>query len=360
MILIEQNIPRLRDALAGCGMPTDSFSGRELTNKDLIDSRCTHLFVRSTTKVDAQLLEGTRVAFVATATAGTDHLDWDYISRAGIHAVSAAGANANSVAEYPIFAALEHFKGRHSDLSSLKFGVIGYGYIGSRVAAYASAIGFQVFVNDSILKAAGLDLPPAISYGKIPHIFAECDVVTNHIPLSYDSAHPTAGWFDKFWLSRLKAGSLFVHSSRGRILIERDAIHAARSSKIAFAIDVWENEPDFNPILARESLLATPHIGAYSAQGKLGGAETVAREFEKFSGLTPDYAAFTIPEAPERIHPSEISPKELHSLLHQRRDFLGDTRRLLEAARLPDSERGKAFDELRRSYPVRHETLRLA
>jgi erythronate-4-phosphate dehydrogenase len=359
MILIDQNIPRLKEALKCIeGLDIDTFSGRELTNKTLKDKFCKYLFVRSTTKVDEELLAGTQVEFVATATAGTDHFDWDYLERTNIKAVSAGGANSNSVAEYPVYAALKYAKSKGLDLRNLKSGVIGFGYIGSKVAKYFSDLGMEVLVNDSLLKAEGYEFPNYVKYGKVEDIFGSCDIITNHIPLSTDADHPTAGWFDSDWLGKIKKGSLFIHSSRGKILDEAAALESLRKNDIVFAIDVWENEPDFHPELARECMLSTAHIGAYSAQGKVGGAKAVAELFQEHSSYQPDFSAFDLENAPEVIAINNFdSHDELFTVLEERRKFDTDSQNLLSLSNLEPEERKKGFDRLRKEYPIRYESL---
>ncbi|MCK5740783.1 MAG: 4-phosphoerythronate dehydrogenase, partial [Chlorobi bacterium] len=96
--MCDENIPLLAESLSYCAEVV-TFKGRELRNADLINNNCRALIVRSTTIVNAELLEGSAVEFVGTATSGTDHIDIDYLRDRKIQFEEAAGSNANSVAE---------------------------------------------------------------------------------------------------------------------------------------------------------------------------------------------------------------------------------------------------------------------
>src|SRR5690606_20160554 len=102
-ILVDENIPQGREVFSAYGTVT-TFHGRKLTAADVRDADA--LLVRSITKVDGGLLEGSRVKFVGTATIGVDHIDQDYLRARGIGFSAAPGCNARSVAEYFVAALL--------------------------------------------------------------------------------------------------------------------------------------------------------------------------------------------------------------------------------------------------------------
>ncbi|MCS6808903.1 MAG: erythronate-4-phosphate dehydrogenase, partial [Bacteroidota bacterium] len=104
-IAIDAQIPLLAEALeSNHHMKILRFYGRNLSQQMLHD--CIALCVRSTTRVNASLLTGTPIRFVGTATSGTEHIDIDFLHSHGITFADAKGCNANSVAEYVIFAML--------------------------------------------------------------------------------------------------------------------------------------------------------------------------------------------------------------------------------------------------------------
>jgi len=102
-IVADENIPFAREAFSTLGQVT-LVPGREMTAETVRD--CDVLCCRSVTRVGPDLLEGSRVRFVGTATIGIDHVDVDYLRGRGIAFASAPGSNANSVAEYVVAALL--------------------------------------------------------------------------------------------------------------------------------------------------------------------------------------------------------------------------------------------------------------
>ena len=102
-IVADANIPFVEDCFSSIGVVVLT-SGRDVTPELVKDADI--LLVRSITKVNKQLLDGSSVKFVATATIGTDHIDEQYLDSEGIAFASAPGSNANSVAEYVVAALL--------------------------------------------------------------------------------------------------------------------------------------------------------------------------------------------------------------------------------------------------------------
>ena len=103
-IVADENIPYVREAFGTLG-DVATVAGRAMSAEAVADADL--LMVRSVTRVDAALLEGSRVRFVATATIGEDHIDKAYLAGRGIGFASAPGCNANSVGQYFVAALLE-------------------------------------------------------------------------------------------------------------------------------------------------------------------------------------------------------------------------------------------------------------
>ncbi|MBI5153865.1 4-phosphoerythronate dehydrogenase, partial [Candidatus Poribacteria bacterium] len=150
-IVADENIPQAAEALAAFG-DVRLLPGRAIRRLDVHDADA--LLVRSVTRVNEELLSGSRVQFVGTATIGTDHVDLDYLRAAGIEFASAQGSNADSVVEY-VIAAILVLACRHGfALRDKTLGIIGHGNIGSRLARLAPALGLRVLVNDPPLQRA--------------------------------------------------------------------------------------------------------------------------------------------------------------------------------------------------------------
>ncbi len=224
------------------------------------------LITRTRTRCDAALLEGSRVGIVATATIGYDHIDMDYCASRGIQIATSAGCNARAVLQWVAAVLREAWlAGVFASPAGTAIGVVGVGNVGSLVARYAALWGFRVLCCDPPREASpvnGLYAPDR--WVTLNEIASEADIITFHTPLTRSGPHPTMHLADDRFFARTRPGALIVNSSRGGVVDEK----ALLSSANRCAIDVWENEPDINPVLAARALAATPHIAGYSAQGK--------------------------------------------------------------------------------------------
>ncbi|MBM2816061.1 MAG: Erythronate-4-phosphate dehydrogenase [Ignavibacteria bacterium] len=358
IIFVDKNISLLAESLAGCG-EVNTFEGRLLNSEMLAEAHCDYLFVRSTTKVTKELLNGTNVKFVGTATSGTDHIDTDYLNSFGIIFADAAGSNANSVAEYVIYAILKWSETNSFNIKDKKIGIIGYGNIGKLVAKYSLKLGLQVFVNDPPLFESGFSFPDSLHYSDLEHIFQNCDLITNHVPLNFGGSHPTNKLINAQLISMLKNNALFIHTSRGGVVDEYALYELIQNKNIYLSIDVWENEPDFNTPLAGKSNIATPHIAGYSYDGKLKGALAMALAFERFSGEIPDYSIFNeeLNKNKKLQDDSFRDSKLLYENLKLSRQIDRDTEDFLKLIDKFKEERKAGFDLLRKNYPKRREIL---
>ncbi len=225
-IVADPNIPFVRDAFKPHG-DVVLIPGRQITAGAVREADA--LLVRSVTPVTEALLAGSRVQFVATATIGTDHVDERYLTATGIGFASAAGSNANSVAEYVVAALLELAHRGHYRLRDKSLGVIGVGNVGSKVVRYARALGMRVLRNDPPL---GL-LEPA----------QEADMVTLHVPLLDTTRH-------LFHHDNLR-GFTLLNTSRGPVVDNQALREAIDANRIPAAVlDVWEGEPQADVELA--------------------------------------------------------------------------------------------------------------
>src|SRR5512136_1219353 len=149
ILAVDEAIPYWQEAFVGLG-ETRPFSGRKLRPVDVKDSDA--LVVRSVTRVDASLLDGSSVRFVGSATIGLDHFDEPYLKSRGIRYTNAAGSNANSVAEYVTAALLVVAQRKGWNLARKSIGIIGVGNVGSRVERKVQALGMQVALCDPPLR----------------------------------------------------------------------------------------------------------------------------------------------------------------------------------------------------------------
>ena len=214
--------------------------GREIAARDVRDADA--LIVRTRTRCDAALLDGSRVRFIATATIGFDHIDLDYCRRRQIGVATAAGCNARGVLQW-IAAVLHHLSQRDGWHPAEKtLGVVGAGHVGELVRRYAASWGFRVLTCDPprAAREGGGDFVP------LEEVARHCDLVTFHTPLDAT----TRRMADEALLRRLKPKAVVINSSRGEV-VDGDAL--LRSGR-PYVLDVWEHEPDID-----RRLLASPH-----------------------------------------------------------------------------------------------------
>ena len=328
---------------------------REICRDHLLDADA--LIVRSKTKVNQDLLEGTPVKFVGTATAGTDHLHAAWLQSQGIYWCASPGCNANSVSEY-LIAALLVLRRRHGfDLAGRTIGVIGCGNVGSRVIKKCEALGMNVLRNDPPLAAVSTDP----DFHSLETVLSESDIVTLHVPLVKNKPWPTHRMADFLFFEQLQPGAIFINASRGSVC-DYDALMAARQGGTVARsiIDVWSPEPAFRTDVLDLVDLASPHIAGHSYEGKLNGTIACYNELCNFFEIpkTWDIAAnLPEPDVPSiEIDCTARDDEEvLHELISRVYDIETDDTLLREAAVHSELERARNFDALRATYRTRRE-----
>lgn len=358
LIFADENIPLVKEAFREFG-EVITCSGRDMSREKLKDAEV--LLVRSITKVNHELLEGTRVKFVATATIGTDHIDIDYLNKYGIGFASACGSNAASVAEYVMTALLCLANRIGFKLEGMTIGVIGAGNVGSRVVGMAEGLGMEVLENDPPLRRKTKDT----RYKKIQDVI-NANIITLHVPLTYDGMEATFHMVNEKFLSGLRKDAIFINTSRGPV-VETGALYGCiKKNKFqAVVLDVWENEPDIDRALLKSVDIATPHIAGYSFDGKVNGTSMIYKACAEFFGLKPAWKQRDfMPEAP--IREIEITgtdaedEKVIYNAVRRLYDIEKDDIALRKILGLRQKERGAYFDRLRREYPVRREFFNTA
>jgi erythronate-4-phosphate dehydrogenase len=330
-----------------------TISGREMTRDVVKDAEV--VLVRSITQVNAALLEGSKVRFVATATIGVDHVDQPYLADRGIGFSSAPGSNAQSVAEY-ICSALVVLESRGLiDLNSATIGIVVVGNVGSRVERVCRTLGMNVLLNDP--PRARREGPDA--FVDFETIAAQADVVTCHVPLEKDGADPTYHLVDDALIARLKPGVIVFNSSRGAVADGQALKDAKSGGKIkALVLDVFENEPAIDLDLLMHCDLATPHIAGYSYDGKVAGTRMIYEAGCAFLQIPAQWPAELPPDDGLSV---EGQGARLRDVVLASYDIEADDARMREAlgSNNPDGTRtGAAFDRLRKEYPRRREFAR--
>lgn len=248
-------------------------SGRSIGPEDVRDADA--LLVRSITKVDAQLLEGSAVRFVATATSGTDHLDLDYLRAAGITVADAAGSNANAVAEYVLASLAQLILSGELDIEGKHVAIIGFGHVGRHLYESLRSLDIPCVLCD-----------PFVAGQKGGKGFCSLDealrapIISLHTPLTQDGEHPTFHLLDAQRLSTLSPGTVLINAARGEVVDNAALIERMRQdSKLITVLDCWEREPNISAELLSLVRLGTPHIAGYSIEAKRSASERNYQEF---------------------------------------------------------------------------------
>lgn len=347
-IVADENIPLLDEFFAGFG-DIRRLPGRAITAQDVRDADL--LLVRSVTRVDRALLQGSRVRFVGTCTIGTDHLDLEYFAEAGIAWSSAPGCNARGVVDYVLGSVLTLAEREGVDPASRVYGVVGAGQVGGRLVELLQGLGWQVRVCDPPRQAAeGGD------FVALQQVIAECDVISLHTPLDATTRH----LFDAPCLAALKPGAWLINASRGAV-VDNAALRELLPQRpdLKVVLDVWEGEPQADVELAALCQLATPHIAGYSLDGKLRGTAQVYQACCRALGVPEQVRLDDLSPAPwlsevtldGSADPAWALASLCRAVYDPRRDD-ADFRRSL----VGDAEaRRAAFDRLRKHYPMRRE-----
>lgn len=346
-IVADENIPFVRDAFSAFGevrtIPGRAISRNELKNVEM-------LLVRSVTKVDENLLKGTAVEFVGTATAGIDHIETGWLKKNRIIFAYAPGSNSESVAQY-VVAALIWCRKKHLFYPDEKtIGIVGVGNVGSKVARHAKTLGYRVLLCD----------PPRQRneengiFVSLERIIAESDIITLHVPLVYDGIDCTRNMINHQFLENIKPGTILINTSRGQVMNDTAVLfHRKKLSELV--IDVWNNEPDITIELMNVASIATPHIAGYSFTGKLKGTEALYKE------ACRKYAVPATWDYQRKLNYNDIDTpistdaEPLETAVARTYNIQSDDASLRKIAELKDSERAYYFDMLRKQYPRRYE-----
>ncbi len=332
-IVIDEKIPYLKEALSSAGFTVLAKAGSDINSNDVVSAEA--LFVRTRTKCNAELLEGSSVKFIGTATIGYDHIDAGYCLRKNIAWKNAAGCNAGAVLQYVqsvIYEWCECVKG-------LSIGVVGVGEIGSRVARWAESVGMNVYRNDPPKEAQGIK-----GLVSLDEIAEKCDIITFHPTLERVGDFPTYHLAGKKFFDSLKRCKLLINASRGEVVDNNALLDAVNENKIGtVALDVWENEPEINKELLEKAYVATPHIAGYSAEGKMNATRMVLEAFFEFLGKKDCISLDTLPEPDNN---PVVASNEREALLAIYSP-LADT---VALKKNPD-----AFECLRNNYKLRRE-----
>ncbi len=325
-ILIERNIP-FASGLFEPYAEVAYLSADEFTPDTVKDADA--LMVRTRTRCDSRLLDGSKVRFIATATIGTDHIDLPWCATAGIEVANAPGCNAPAVGQY-VLSAISHLTGGNP--AGCTLGIVGVGHVGRIVERWARQAGMRVLLNDPPRQAAeGGD-----GWSGLDKIASEADIITFHTPLDATTRHMVGEEF----IGSLQKRPVIINAARGGIVDTPALVKALDRGTVSNAvIDCWEDEPQISPALLQRTVIATPHIAGYSYEGKVRATRMAVDAVCSYFGL-PHISM-------EQNAPEGAAPLMDIATIAASYDPIADTAALKASP--------ADFERLRNHYDLRHE-----
>lgn len=304
-ILADAHIPFLKGVVERYGeveyLPGNQFTPDAVKNKDA-------LIVRTVTRFNEEMLAGSQVKLICSATIGFDHIDTAYCDAQGIAWRTAPGCNASSVEQYVTASLLYLARKYRFQLNEKMIGIVGVGNVGSKVAVACEKLGMRVLLNDPPRE----ELEGSAAFTPIETIQREADIITFHTPLTRDGKHKTYHLADSEFLSATARQPFIINAARGGVVDNRALIHALRDGNVSGAIiDCWENEPNIDLELLKLVDIATPHIAGYSADGKWNATKMSLEQLSDFFQLdvAPRYQEIPAPTKPlvslHNVEPSQ-------------------------------------------------------
>lgn len=326
---IDDNIPFIRGRLEPFAEVEycDQFG---FTPENVRDSDA--VIIRTRTRCNKQLLSGSRVKLVATATIGMDQIDREFCAAQGIDVRNSPGCNAPGVAQYVWSSILR----AGFTPQSQTLGIVGCGNVGKIVCEWGKLLGARVLVND----------PPRVEKGDIPEnsvelsdLLSQSDVVTLHTPLTKSGPHSSFHLIGEKEIEKMKPGAILVNAARGAVIDTEAVKKAVKEKRIRAIIDTWENEPQLDKELLQLVEIGTFHIAGYSLEGKQRATRMVLEAVSGKFGINPDLSGLAPAYTPKTV----LTPSMITDSYNPEEDMI------------PLRENPDKFDILRRDYNFRKE-----
>lgn len=231
---------------------------------------------------------------ICVAFTGVDHVDIYYCKDRGITVCNCAGYSTVAVADL-VFGLLINIyrnivecnivtrKGGTKnglvgfELEGKKFGVIGTGAIGMRVANIAKAFGCEVYAYSRTVKEG-----KEIKYVDLNTLLSTCDVISLHVPLNEN----TKGLINEENIKLMKKNAVLINTARGPVVDSKALSDALKNNIIAGAgIDVFEIEPPIpvdHVLFDAPNLIVTPHVAFATKESMVKRAEIVFDNIDKY------------------------------------------------------------------------------
>lgn len=266
------------------------------------------IIVRNTSIQEKLIEQIPSLKIIGRAGAGLDNIDTVAAIQKKIHVVHAGGANAPAVAEHTlgmVLALLNHIHTAHQEvihgiwnresnrgreLSSLIWGLIGFGHTGQALGTRLKALGVQVLVYDKYLHP--IDGPPGFKHVEEKELLKKADIVSLHIPLTDE----TRGKANLDWYKKMKNKAILVNVSRGEIAPLKDAItwlESPNAGGLAFDVldienpNLWglEYQSWMEKLRQMPNVIFSPHVAGWTHESHLAIAQQLFYQMENLENL---------------------------------------------------------------------------
>jgi (S)-sulfolactate dehydrogenase len=263
------------------------------------------LIVRNLTQVNEEILTASpHLKVVGRLGVGLENIELPACAKRNIKVIPATGANAESVAEYVVGAAVAltrgfipatistlkgewprpHFSSYHEFLGQT-LGIVGFGSIGRVVAKKAHAFGLNCVAYDPMLSGDSVDLDGfSVPLLQLNDLLSKSNAVSLHLPYLAQ----TKNLFNATTLDQMKEGACLVNTARGGIVDELALVERLRSGRIGgAAMDVFSAEPakDLSHFSGIENLILTPHIAGVTHESNERVSQMIADEVNRSLGV---------------------------------------------------------------------------
>ena len=344
-IVIDDKIPYIKGVLEPYAH-VEYLPGSSISKNDVYDADA--IVIRTRTTCNAELLSGSSVKFIATATIGFDHIDTNYCDQNNISWTNCPGCNSGSVKQYIVSALLSLAIKYQFSLKNKTIGIIGVGNVGEKIADASRAFGMNVLLNDPPRERVESNS----IFTPLDDLIQQSDFITTHTPLITFGIDKTFHLVNKSFFEKMRNDAFYINTSRGEVACNNDLKDALKKRTIAGAVlDVWENEPNIDLELLQLLDFSTPHIAGYSKDGKANGTSMSIRALADFFDLPlKDWYPKNVPTPPYtkvEITPQNNTELEVQQIVSKSYDIYEDHLRFISNP--------SGFEEQRGNYPLRRE-----
>ncbi len=344
-IVADKNIPFLKGVAESYG-EVIYLAGSDFSKSVIDDADA--LIVRTVTHFGEDLLEGSKVKLICTATIGYDHINTKYCDTHNIKWTNAPGCNSGSVEQYIASVLIVMAQRNGFLLKNKTIGIVGVGNVGKKVALVCEALGMRVLKNDPPREEA----EGSNEFVSFATIKKEADIITFHTPLIREGIHKTFHLANNSFFEGLEKKPFIINAARGGIINTPAIKKALVERQIAGAIiDCWEKEPFIDLDYMNMVDVATPHIAGYSADGKANATRMSLESIAEFWSLSKEpIKKIVIPQVDNPIIDwSNLDGNKLEMALLRTYNPIEDHNRLISSP--------SDFNALRGNYPLRREYL---